>query len=255
MRVTPLKTRQILPPRDDITGLLAEAAGRLSEHSVLVITSKIVAIHQGRCVKAAAVSSKDELITKEADRYLPRSTQSAAAALHTLKDGRLIRSAGIDKSNADGYYVLLPKDPDSAAAEFRELIRRKAGLEDLGVIISDSSTLPLRRGALSLAIGFAGLNPLNDYRGQSDLFGRPLRASQGNVADALAAAAGVVMGEGAESVPLALISDLPSEYFRLERYRPAERYGSLEVSIEEDIFAPFWLSAPWRKGGEGYTFE
>lgn len=233
MQFFPVKTRPLVPPQDDLYAALDESLPAVQEGDVVIITSKVVAIHQGRCIKMSEVADKDALIKQEADAYIDRVECPGGYVVLTIKDHTLAASAGIDESNANGYYVLWPDDPTRFAKEAREYLRKKYGLEKLGVLIVDSRSMPLRFGAVGVAVGGYGFNPLRDYRGTKDIFGRELKMSRTNIADSLAAASAVVMGEGNETTPVVIARNVP----QLE-FTGADRFGDLFMPIEEDIYYP-----------------
>src|SRR4051812_1389342 len=168
-----VQTRPMLPPRDDLYAVMQAALPPLRDGDVLVVTSKVVAIHQGRCVPMDSVADKEVLVEQEADAWIPRASSKYGITL-AIKGGTLIASAGIDASNSKDHYVLWPDDPSSAAAEIGRRLKRQHGLGRLGVILSDSHCTPLRRGTTGICIGFYGFEALHDYRGTPDIFGRPL---------------------------------------------------------------------------------
>src|SRR5205814_1858990 len=110
----------------------------------------------------------------------------------------LIASAGIDESNGNGYYILWPEQIQQVAKEIWEHVRKTKNIQNLGVIITDSHSLPLRWGVLGVAIGFFGFMPLTDLRGKMDIFGRSLIMTRQNIPDAIAGAGVYFMGEGDE---------------------------------------------------------
>ena len=172
MEFIPIKTRAFLPPKDNIYELLDTFLAELSEGDILLVTSKILAIHQGRCVKITDTLDKDALIMQEAEKHIPRARVPQEHVILTIKQNTLIPSAGIDESNANGFYVLWPVNSNEAAREIWEYARKKWRIAKLAVIITDSHTIPLRYGVLGISIGFFGLRPLKDYRGTLDIFGR-----------------------------------------------------------------------------------
>ncbi|MBI1888897.1 MAG: coenzyme F420-0:L-glutamate ligase [Candidatus Spechtbacteria bacterium] len=250
MRIEPIKTRQFLPPKDDLFEVLKKAfkKKRLKENSVIVITSKIVSISQGRCVKLTDVKDKDELIKKEADFYLPREKTPKGWVMLTIKHNILIPTAGIDESNANGYYILWPEDPFLTAKKIHDFLKKEFGLKKFGVIISDSHTTPLRYGTMGIALSYWGFSPLKDYRGAKDIFGREMLITQQNIADSLAVAAVLVMGEGKEQTPLAVIEDV--EFVRFLNF-DFRRENPLSVPKEIDIYGPLLNAMEWGKGGNG----
>lgn len=245
MVVKAIKTRKFLPPKDDLFALLKEAFFdfEMKEKSVIAITSKIVAIGQGRCVKIGPGVDKDELIKKEADFYIDRSESPKEYVVLTIKDNILIPSAGLDESNANGFYILWPKNPMQSAKEIHDFIKKEFGLKEFGVIITDSHCTPLRNGISGIGIAYYGFNPLRDYRGKKDIFGRELKMSQTNIVDSLAAAAVFEMGEGAEQTPIAIIKDVDN----LEFGDYPKDNDLMKIDKDDDIYAPLIKSAKWQK--------
>ena len=165
----PVRTRLVRPPRDDISDIL-DSLPELREKDIVFITSKILGIHQGRCVPCDGVD-KTDLIKREADRYLSYTHRGGFNVNLTVTDNVLIPAAGIDASNAGGYYVMWPKNVDALCADIRKRLCAKHGLRDLGVVSTDSHTTPLRYGVTGISTGLAGVEPLKDLRGRADLFG------------------------------------------------------------------------------------
>lgn len=244
MIVKAVKTRLLTPPKDDLLVVLDEAIKELSEKSIVAISSKVVSIWQGRCVATSSIS-KDELIKREADSYLPREFTPHGWVIHTIKNGLFIPTAGIDLSNGSGYYILWPENPMKAAADIRDFLRQKFNLKNIGVIITDSHSVPLHRGTIGITLGHAGFSPIKDYRGKKDLFGREFVVEMANVADQLSCAALLAMGEGSEQTPVAYISDVEIEF--VEKYQPKDKTLTFEVPLDEDLYGPFIKSAPWKK--------
>ncbi|MDO4741982.1 MAG: coenzyme F420-0:L-glutamate ligase [Candidatus Saccharibacteria bacterium] len=199
----PIKTRLIRPPKDNIFDIIDSL--EVKEGDIVFITSKILAIHQGRTRKIGEYD-KDALIRSEAERFLPYVNDTGDFHVNlTVTQNVLIAAAGIDESNADGYYILWPEKIDALCSEIRERLMRKFGLTKLGVVATDSHTTPLRWGVTGIAIGLAGVEPLEDIRGKSDLFGREMRVTKVNLIDPLAAMAVRIMGEGAEQTPITIL--------------------------------------------------
>jgi dihydrofolate synthase / folylpolyglutamate synthase len=245
MQIRAIKTHKITTTDRNLFAILDAYISGLDEGSILAITSKIVAICQGRVVPIGTVD-KRTLIVQEADYFLPPDHSKYHMTL-TITQGLLVPTAGIDESNGNGYYVLWPHSPQDTANAVWAYLRRRFGRERLGVIITDSRTTPLRTGVTGVTLAHSGFQALNNYVGTADCFGHRLRITQGNVVDALAAAAVFVMGEGSEQTPLAVISDLPSVHFQ-EQEPSAEELQRLRIAQEDDIYGPLLMSVPWHKG-------
>lgn len=196
---------------------------------VLVVAQKVVSKAEGRFValdgvvpsaealRLAALTRKDprivEVILGETEEVV-RAVPNVLIVRHRL--GFVMANAGVDRSNVPparaGEQVrervlLLPRDPDASAAALRDRLTRRYGVQ-AGVIVSDSFGRPWRRGVLNVALGSAGLPALVDRRGERDREGRVLEVTEVGFADAVAAAAALVMGEAAEGAPAALVRGL-----------------------------------------------
>jgi len=222
LQVLGIKT-DLISPGDDLVESLEKAIVRsglvLQDGDILVISESTVATAEGRVValqdvtpsplalSMAAKYSKDpremELILQESDEIMG----GIPGVVLTLRDGFLYPNAGIDSSNAPpGHVVLFPADAQKTAFEIME---RMAKGRKIAVIIGDSRTHPLRLGCVGVALACVGLEPVEDARGQKDLFGRELKITCKAVADNLVSAAQIVMGEGDEGIPAVIIRDAP----------------------------------------------
>lgn len=244
MNIQPIKTHKITSADRDLTVILDKYITHLSENSVVAITSKIVSICEGNMVPIED-SEKDELVKSEADLYLSKDENKYNLFL-TIKNSILAVSAGIDESNTDGNYVLWPKDPQESANQVRKYLAEKFQLKNVGVVITDSKTTPLRWGVTVISIAHSGFAALNDMIGTPDIFGRKLKMTKIAVADGLAAAAGLVMGEGSEQTPIAIVTDVPFVKFQ-NRNPKADELDALKIEIEDDVYAPLLKSVNWQK--------
>ncbi len=245
MKVWAIKTKKIRPFAAGLFHILDNYVEKMRENSVLAVTSKIVSLCEGN-VRQIKEVSKDELVKGEADLYLPRKL-SRYNIMFAIKNSILAPSAGIDESNADGYYVLWPKDPQGTANEIRKYLIKRFNIKKVGVIITDSKTTPLRWGTGGVAIAHSGFNGLKNYIGKPDIFGRKLKMTKANIMDALASSAVLVMGEGAEQTPLAILEDLP--FVKFQRRSPTKKeLKDLSISIEDDLYAPMINAVKWHKG-------
>jgi F420-0:gamma-glutamyl ligase len=188
---------------------------------------------------------KDKIIEQEADLYLPRDCSKCGFSL-TIKNGILLPAAGIDESNGDGYYILWPKNPQRSANLILDYLRKRFRHEKIGVIITDSKTTPLRWGTTGIAIAYSGFEPLKDYIERPDIFGRKMKVTKANIMDALAVASVLVMGEGKEQTPMALIKNVPFVNFQ-QNHPSNKEIESLKIDIEEDIYSVLLTSVNWQK--------
>lgn len=250
MIIKAIKTRKFLPPKDNLWDLLSEIKF-LKENSVVAVTSKVVAIGEGRCIPIEKGKTKDEIAIEEADIYLPRDLSPGGWVLHTIKNNMLIASSGVDESNGAGYFILWPKKPYKSAKKIWGILRKKFKIKNLGVIITDSRLVPLRRGVVGIAISYFGFKPLKDYRGSKDIFGREFTMETSNLPDSLATAAVLEMGEGSEQQPISVITDVSYLEFIQKEFRPESSDDSFEIPQKEDMFYPFLSKAAWVKGGSG----
>ena len=228
MIVRPIKTH-VFQEGGDLSAFIADYFKKLPERSVIVATSKIVALAERRTAVADNAQAKEKLIRAESDLAIP-----TKYVWLTVKDGMVMASAGIDESNANGKLILLPKDSFKTARNLRNKLRQKYSVRHLGVLITDSRIVPFRAGVTGIAVGYAGFRGIKDYRGMPDIFGRKFKFSRTNIADGLAAAAVLVMGEGNEQQPLAIIERAPVEF--CDRVNRAE----LSINIQEDMYRPLF---------------
>lgn len=199
----PIKTRIVRPPKDDILGIIDSL--EIRDGDIVFITSKILGIAEGRTAKVSG-ASKEELIRQEAERFLPFVNKSGDFHVNlTVTQNVLIPAAGIDESNADGYFVMWPKDPDDSCKKIRDYLIKKYEVKRLGVIATDSHTTPLRWGVTGITIGLSGIEPLRDIRGEPDLFGRKMHVTKVNLIDPLASMAVLLMGESDECTPIVIL--------------------------------------------------
>lgn len=199
----PIKTRIVHPPKDDIMDIIDSLD--IEDGDIIFITSKILGLHQGRTMKTSEIS-KEDLIKKEADRYLAYENRTGDFHVNlTVTQNVLIPAAGIDESNADGYYVMWPKNPDKLCQDIRTHLIKKHNLKHLGVIATDSHTTPLRWGVTGITIGLAGVEPLRDIRGEPDLFGRKMHITKVDLIDPLTSMAVLLMGESDECTPIVIL--------------------------------------------------
>lgn len=243
IEIIPLSAIGEVVPGEDLVATLADAVAsagtRLSQGDILIVTQKIVSKAEGQSVALADVvpgaeaQRLAELTRKDArlvELVLRESTGVLRAVPHVLivrhRLGLVMANAGIDRSNigagSNDRALLLPVDPDASAA------RISAAL-GCPVVISDSFGRPWRMGVVAVGIGAAGLPAIDDRRGLLDRDGRPLEVTQIAVADLLASAAGLAMGEGGEGIPAVIVRG----YAVTGKPRPAV---DLTRPLAEDLF-------------------
>ena len=235
MQIKPIKT-EIFKENEEIIPFILKYVKKIEENSILVISSKIVALSEGRVILNLNIKAKERLIKKESELAI-----KTKLVWFTIKDGMVMASAGIDESNVNGICILLPKNSFDSAELILKKLKKIFKVKKLGIIISDSGILPLRAGVIGVALGYAGFQGVRDYRGTNDIFGRNLKFSRTDVADSLATGATLCMGEGAERQPLAVITDAPV-IFKQKTDRK-----ELIISKREDIYAPFFENLKVKK--------
>lgn len=209
MQLIPVTTEILLPPQADLARELTRALPPLADGDVVLVSSKVVAIDEGRCLHIDG-TDKTALIEAEAEVSIPVTYKTRPL---TIKHHTFLGTAGIDESNGNGYYILSPADPFASAERWHTWLAEHSGCTNLGVIITDSHSGPLRLGATGVALGWWGLAPLKSHIGSPDLFGQPFRYERSNVVDALAATANLVMGETNECTPVAIAREVPGLEF------------------------------------------
>jgi coenzyme F420-0:L-glutamate ligase/coenzyme F420-1:gamma-L-glutamate ligase len=248
IEIIPLTGIPLILPGHDLARLLGEAIGRsggLRDRDVLVVAQKIVSKAEGRYVNLDQVTPSPRAIEValrcEKDPRLIEVILSESVEVLRLRPGLIITrhrlgfvsaNAGVDRSNVapEGIerVLLLPIDPDRSAAHIRSALRDRCGV-DLAVIIADSHGRPHRMGTVGVAIGLAGLPGVEDWRGRKDLFGYTLQHTEVGIADQIAAAATLLLGQAAESIPAVIVRGASFE-------RREGSAGEINRPIEMDLF-------------------
>ena len=223
VKIVAVENLPLITKGANIAELIYNAAKKqntpIQEKDVIIITHVAVSKAEGNVVNLDDISpserakeiaqqtSKDPALveavlreTKEIVRIGPNSI------ITETKKGIVCANAGVDRSNIEGEknVVLLPKDPDASVQKIRREIKRLTGC-DVAVIVSDTHGRPFRMGEINVAIGVAGIKPIRDRRGEKDLFGYELKIKQTSIADELASAAELVIGQADEGIPVAII--------------------------------------------------
>lgn len=213
----------IIRTGDSVAKLVCEAARKqgtpIQDRDILVVTHVFVSRAEGNLVNLDEVVPSDfarsiaeqfgkdpalvEVVLRESKGI---SRMGDGILVTETKHGFVCANSGVDRSNVPGErnVALLPADPDGSAETIRRETRRLTGCE-VAVIVSDTHGRPLRHGEINVAIGVAGIKPIRDRRGEKDLFGYVLRVKQTAIADELASAAELVIGQAGEGVPVAII--------------------------------------------------
>lgn len=252
MKVTTIKTK-IIQPGEDIFSFLRESINSLEEKSIVIITSKIISFSQNRFVEVGDNSTREEkqnIAKQEADLYLDISFSKYGTML-TIKDSLLVVNAGIDESNSAGKYILWPDKLQQVTNDIWQFLRKEYEVRELGVIVTDSKTTPLRRGIIGTAMSHCGFKAIIDRVGDKDIFGKKLNTTKVSVMEAVAVSGVFEMGEGNEQQPLAIASEFQQPIEFLDQPPTEEELEDLKVEPSEDIYAPIIMSAAWKKGGGG----
>lgn len=252
MILHPLKT-PLIKPGDDLIEILMDTLEKeklsLEDGDIVVIAESAVATAQGRLRKLDEVNPSDtarkmadkyemesrivEVILQEADEIFG----GMKKILLTMKNGWFTANAGVDVSNAPpGCVVLQPERPEETAEQIRNGIEKRTG-KKTGVIIADSRTIPLKKGVIGVALATAGIEPVEDVRGRKDLFGRKLQVTFRAIADDLASAAQLFMGETDEQTPMVLIRGAPVKLTK-------ESTEKMNLSPEECLYMNVFASQP-----------
>ena len=216
----------------------------------MAVTSKIISYCQGSLIekKRKNINKKHKIVKQEADLYLEPHSSKYNLML-TVKNYTLAVYAGVDESNADGYYVLWPKDLQETANSIWKFLRTEYQLKYVGVVITDSKTTPYRWGVTGTCIAHCGFKALIDWRGKPDLFGYHLTMVQVNIAESVASAAVFEMGEVAEQTPLAVVKQIKDIEFQ-DRVPSNKELQELIIEMDDDVYAPLLQKGDWQKGGE-----
>jgi coenzyme F420-0:L-glutamate ligase len=244
VEITAIQTPLVQPLTGLLPILLEALPSPLRDGDIICVASKIVALSQDRLVQLDRVMPTPAA-EQQANRHIPPALAQIildeadlcfpvpGPFWLTVKENIFIANAGVDLSNAPaGTAILWPHASWLWAASFRRQLATHFKLDRLGVVVVDSHVVPLRRGVTGVALAFAGFEGVQREIGTPDLFGRPLEATYKSIADDLAAAAVLIMGEGAERTPFALARNGPV-HFTDRTIDPAEAV----MESKSDLFA------------------
>lgn len=246
MKVTVIKTEKILPGKVSLLELIDANIKKLKEKDIVVITSKVVSICQGRVVKNDGRIKKQDLMKEEADFYLPEEYVSYGIYM-TIKNKMIVASAGIDESNGGGYFILWPEKIQETTNKIWQHLREKNKLKNLGVVVSDSKIIPMRKGTSGVGLSWCGFEPLRNYIGTPDVFGHKLRVTKASIVDGIAATAVLDMGEGKEQTPIAIVSEISNINF-VDRVPTEEEMREMSIDSKDDVYGKILNSVKWLKG-------
>jgi len=248
IQIIGVKDLPIVKEGDDISKLICNAAKKqgnpIQEGDIIVITHVFASRAEGSVVNLDTIIPSEfakvwaqkfdkdpalvEVVLRESKRII---RMDDGKLITETKHGFICANSGVDRSNVLGErnVALLPKNPDSSARKIRRRIMKLTG-KDMAVIISDTHGRPLRQGEINVAIGVAGITPIRDRRGETDLFGYVLRIKRTAIADELASAAELVIGQANEGIPVAIIRGY--QYLKSEKAKATE----LIRPKREDLF-------------------
>lgn len=223
IEIIPIQNLPLIGKADNLAELICAFAKKqgtpLQNGDVVVITHVMISKAEGAIVNLDEVEPSEfaktvakqmdkdpamvEVVLREAKSIIRMGNNSL---ITETTHGFFCANSGVDRSNVSGErnVALLPKNPDESAAQIREKVKALTGM-DVAVIISDTNGRPLRDGEINVAIGIAGFKPIRDRRGEKDLYGYTLRIKRTAIADELASAAELVIGQADEAIPAAII--------------------------------------------------
>lgn len=248
VKIVAVENLPLITKGDNIAELVCKASEKqnmpIQEGDIIVVTHVAVSKAEGNVVNLDEISPSKR--AKEIARLTQKEPELVEVVLRETKDivrigpnsiitetksGIVCANAGVDRSNVEGErnVVLLPKNPSSSAQKIRQEIMSQTGC-DVAVIVSDTHGRPFRMGEINVAIGVAGIKPIRDRRGEKDLFGYVLSIKQTAVADELASAAELVIGQSNEGIPVAII--------RGYNYQKTENASATKLTRpkEKDLF-------------------
>lgn len=206
VRVLPIEGIGEAQPGDDVATLIGDAiesGPTLESGDVVVVTHKLISKAEGQIVELAddGPDAHRFLVDREAVRILRR---RGPLVIAQTRHGFICANAGVDRSNAGhAKAILLPEDPDRSANRVRLRLQHRFGV-DIAVVVTDTFGRAWRRGLVDVAIGVAGMEAIDDLRGQTDTFGKVLEVSEVAIVDEIASAADLVMGK-ASGIPAAIV--------------------------------------------------
>jgi coenzyme F420-0:L-glutamate ligase/coenzyme F420-1:gamma-L-glutamate ligase len=249
IEIIPVRLNKDVKPNDRLDMLILESLKKtrqtLYDNDILVIAHKIVSKSENRLVELEKIrpSARSIVIAKEHDKD-PRVVElilresndilkiSRGIIIVETRQGLICANAGVDQSNIEdgsNHALLLPADADKSASKIRQSLKKETG-KDIAIIISDTFGRPFREGQVNVAIGIAGLEPIKNYVGKADMYGKKLRVTQIAVADEIASAAELAMGK-ANGVPIVIVRG-----YNYQRTQKKSSVSQLIREKEKDLF-------------------
>ncbi|BDH79026.1 F420-0--gamma-glutamyl ligase [Methanothermobacter tenebrarum] len=233
IKIIGLSTIPLIKEGDDLANIIIEASKRedkkIEDGDIIVIAETIVSKAEGNKINLKGI--KPTPAAKRLAEQTGKDPRLVEAILRESKDiikvghdfiisetkhGFICANAGIDESNVEeGMATPLPEDPDATAENIRSSLIDKLG-KDIIVIIADTQGRPFREGAVGVAVGVSGMSPIWDRRGETDLYGKSLKTTKIAVADEIASAASMVMGQANEGIPIVIIKGYPHNHLKAE---------------------------------------
>lgn len=227
-----IKTRPLLPPQDNIFDIFDTYITDIQDWDIIFITSKIISIHQWRCIPID-LANKEDLIKQEADMWITSDLIPWRPFYITVTEGILIASAWIDESNSNWHYILRPQHLSGISQQIHKYFCDKYKIKNLWIIITDSASRIGKLWVVGISIYSYGIKPLNDKRWQKDIFWKELKITQTNVVDTLSSIAVYLMWEGNECKPIILWRDIPDITYTNE-----DLFKKILLSPEQDLYKP-----------------
>lgn len=254
MEIKAVKT-PVIKPGDDLIKIFLESLEEcnisLKDGDIIAVGEKVIATAQGRIVDLETITDVSDQSNQIGEKYKidPRKVQVIIAeseeilggvdtVLLTRSYGLLLANAGIDSSNSssnateDTSVILFPSDLWGTIRKFRADLEDVSGVHPLGAILIDSRVQPLKVGVIGGAIAVSGFQPIEDLRGQKDIFGRVLLIKQMALADDLSSAAEIIMREAAEQTPFVVIHDAPVQFCNEDEIKE----DSMLMPMDQDLF-------------------
>jgi len=248
LKIIAIENLPLITEGNNLAKLICEASKKqntsIQEKDVIIVTHVAVSKAEGNVINLDTISPSERaneiarqtgkdpaLVEVILDQTKEIVRIGSNSIITETRNGLVCANAGVDRSNIEGErnVVLLPKDSDASAKKIRQEIMRLTG-HDVAVIVSDTHGRPFRMGEINVAVGVAGIKPIRDRRGEKDLFGYVLKIKQTAVADELASAAELVIGQANEGIPVAII--------RGYKYQATENASVTELARpkEKDLF-------------------